>query len=117
MVNWEFGDYLGLGAGAHGKVSFAERVMRHSRVVNVRELPSEFMLNAARLVEGFAPELFGARTGLPLATLGPGLRAAEVRGLIEHTGRAHPAERARPEVPERPAAIVPAAAGRHKPIL
>jgi oxygen-independent coproporphyrinogen-3 oxidase len=41
------------------------------------------MLNAARLVEGFATELFPARTGLPLSTLEPGLKAAEAKGLIE----------------------------------
>ena len=97
---WEFGDYAGLGAGAHGKLSFAERVTRHTRakpprdhmaragaveqqVVDPRELPFEFMLNAARLVDGFALELFPARTGLPAAALEPGLRKAEEKGLVE----------------------------------
>jgi oxygen-independent coproporphyrinogen-3 oxidase len=99
---WEFGDYLGLGAGAHGKLSFAGRVTRHERpkaprahlaaggkvverTVEPRELPFEFMLNALRLVEGFAPQLYAARTGLPLATAEAGLRAAEERGLLERS--------------------------------
>jgi oxygen-independent coproporphyrinogen-3 oxidase len=114
---WEFGDYLGIGAGAHGKISFADRITRHARAkppraymlaalrgdsaveqrdVSARELPFEFMLNAARLVEGFAPELFAARTGLPAAALEPGLRAAEHKGLIERSAtRIRPSERGR----------------------
>ena len=96
---WEFGDYLGIGAGAHGKLSFADRVTRHerarqpreflagasrveNRVIPARELPFEFMLNALRLVEGFRPGLYGERTGLPAATIETGLRAAEMKGLI-----------------------------------
>ena len=110
---WEFGDYLGIGAGAHGKLSFAERVTRHERtkqpreyllasgqvaerVIEARELPFEFMLNALRLVEGFPPELFAARCGLPLALLQPGLNQAETKGLIEREiGRIRPTERGR----------------------
>jgi oxygen-independent coproporphyrinogen-3 oxidase len=114
---WEFGDYLGIGAGAHGKLSFADRVTRHARIrqpreylqaalrggslaeersVAARELPFEFMLNAARLIEGFAPQLFAARTGLPTAALEPGLRAAEDKGLIERGAeRIRPSERGR----------------------
>jgi oxygen-independent coproporphyrinogen-3 oxidase len=97
---WEFGDYLGLGAGAHGKVSFPDRVTRHARAkqpaaylkevslaedrtIPGRELPFEFMLNALRLVEGFPVELFPARTGLPLATVERSLGSAEAKGLIE----------------------------------
>jgi len=97
---WEFGDYLGIGAGAHGKLSFADRVTRHERarqpreymaasgdaqerVIEARELPFEFMLNALRLVEGFSVELFTARTGLSLALVQSGLTAAEEEGLIE----------------------------------
>ena len=96
---WEFGDYLGIGAGAHGKVSFHDRVTRHERIkqpreymaaaTNIRErvippkeLPFEFMLNALRLVEGFALELFTARTGLSPLGIEPGLRSAEEKGLI-----------------------------------
>jgi putative oxygen-independent coproporphyrinogen III oxidase len=101
---WEFGDYLGIGAGAHGKLSFAERVTRHERIkqpreylaasgeieqrpVEARDLPFEFMLNALRLVEGFAPVLFPARTGLPLMAAEAGLRAAQDKGLIERDAR------------------------------
>jgi oxygen-independent coproporphyrinogen-3 oxidase len=114
---WQFGDYLGIGAGAHGKVSFAECVTRHERIkqpreyleaalrgesaienrtVEPRELPFEFMLNAARLADGFPPALFAARTGLPPAALEPGLRAAEERGLIERDpARIRPTRRGR----------------------
>jgi oxygen-independent coproporphyrinogen-3 oxidase len=97
---WEFGDYLGLGAGAHGKLSFADRVTRHERlkqpreylastgevpqrVIEAKDLPFEFMLNALRLIDGFPGELFAARCGLPLSAVEPGLRTAEGKGLIE----------------------------------
>ncbi|MCX7960822.1 MAG: radical SAM family heme chaperone HemW [Burkholderiales bacterium] len=97
---WTFGDYGGIGAGAHGKLSLADRVTRHERpkqprayleaagtiehrTVEPKELPFEFMLNAARLTEGFPITLFSARTGLPAAALEPGLAAAEQRGLLE----------------------------------
>ena len=96
---WEFGDYLGIGAGAHGKVSFPDRVTRHERAkqpaaymkgaaardftVPAKELPFEFMLNALRLVEGFPVELFEQRTGLPPVDIRGNLEMAEQRGLIE----------------------------------
>jgi oxygen-independent coproporphyrinogen-3 oxidase len=97
---WEFGDYLGLGAGAHGKVSFPDRVTRHERAkqpreylaavqnlqqrtISPRDLPFEFMLNALRLCGGFAATLFAERTGLQPSAIEPGLRAAEQKGLIE----------------------------------
>jgi oxygen-independent coproporphyrinogen-3 oxidase len=96
---WQFGDYLGIGAGAHGKVSFPDRVTRHERakqpaqymegaatkesIVSVKELPFEFMLNALRLVEGFPPELFQQRTGLPITTIEASLQKAEHKNLIE----------------------------------
>jgi putative oxygen-independent coproporphyrinogen III oxidase len=110
---WEFGDYLGIGAGAHGKLSFADRVTRHERVKQPREylaatdrpgertieadeLPFEFMLNALRLVEGFPCELFAARCGLPLALVESKLQAAEASGLIARAGqRVRPTERGR----------------------
>jgi coproporphyrinogen III oxidase-like Fe-S oxidoreductase len=100
---WSFGDYLGIGAGAHGKLSFRDRITREvrerkpasylraaldgnaiaeSRDVAERELPFEFMLNALRLVEGFPAALFSERTGLPLAVIEPQLARAESRGLI-----------------------------------
>jgi oxygen-independent coproporphyrinogen-3 oxidase len=101
---WEFGDYLGIGAGAHGKLSFPDRVTRHERikqpreylvstgdvtqrVIDAKELPFEFMLNALRLIDGFAAELFAARCGLPLSAVEPGLRLAEEQGLIVRDAR------------------------------
>jgi oxygen-independent coproporphyrinogen-3 oxidase len=114
---WEFGDYLGLGAGAHGKLSFAERVTRHARikaprdylaaarrdatlaeerVVEARELPFEFMLNALRLIEGFPAELFATRTGLARSVIEPALGRAAALGLIERdAGRVRPSARGR----------------------
>ena len=101
---WQFGDYLGLGPGAHGKLSSHEgilREMRHkhptrylegaargdfvheAREVGVDELPFEFMMNALRLCGGFAPALFAARTGLALETIATELRLARERGLLE----------------------------------
>ena len=99
---WEFGDYLGIGAGAHGKISFPDRITRHVRArqpreylsprnstlvedktVSAADLPFEFMLNALRLVQGFAPGLFTERTGLPLASVEARLQQAESRGLLE----------------------------------
>jgi oxygen-independent coproporphyrinogen-3 oxidase len=101
---WSFGDYLGIGAGAHGKISFRDRITREvrqrkpqsylraalegdaideSRVVTDAELPFEFMLNALRLIEGFPVALFGERTGLPLNIVEPQLAGAEAAGLLE----------------------------------
>jgi len=100
---WQFGDYLGIGAGAHSKISFPHRVVRQTRLrepmqymaralagaaiasdeeVPRDQLPFEFMLNATRLREGFELTRFTERTGLSLAALAPGLDAAERRGLI-----------------------------------
>ena len=100
---WRFGDYLGIGAGAHGKISFADRVTREARykqpgafmenaVVGTaiqeekniarNELAFEFMLNALRLTDGFAISLFTERTGLPITAIVRQLDAAEERGLI-----------------------------------
>jgi putative oxygen-independent coproporphyrinogen III oxidase len=104
---WRFGDYLGLGAGAHGKLSFPHRVLRQVRwrdpatyveraragdaVSNEHEvardaLAFEFLLNALRLPSGFAFDDFRARTGLPLSAIEPGLADAERRGLLERDG-------------------------------
>jgi oxygen-independent coproporphyrinogen-3 oxidase len=98
---WEFGDYLGIGAGAHGKISFPDRITRHERakqpreylvasntlvgerIVPPAELPFEFMLNALRLVEGFPLVLFEERTGLAPAILEKALQQAEQAGLLE----------------------------------
>ena len=101
---WEFGDYLGIGAGAHGKLSFADRVTRHEQVkqpreylrndasiqyrdIAPRELPFEFMLNALRLVEGFPEELFAARAGLPQSLIDAGIKAAEGKELVERSAQ------------------------------
>jgi oxygen-independent coproporphyrinogen-3 oxidase len=101
---WRFGDYLGIGAGAHGKLSFPGEVVREVRVkhperyleaagegrpvaehhrVRAEELPFEFMMNALRLCDGFPVALFEERTGLPLTAALPRLEEAERRGLIE----------------------------------
>ena len=100
---WEFGDYLGIGAGAHSKISFPHRVLRQARfkqpmafmeaaragnpVQEERELARqdmgfEFMLNTLRLTGGFDPKLFGERTGLPISAIDKALDAAEARGLL-----------------------------------
>jgi oxygen-independent coproporphyrinogen-3 oxidase len=101
---WRFGDYLGIGAGAHGKLSFPHRVlrqMRHkhpatymreamagnavqeSRDVSADELPFEFMLNALRLTDGVPASSFHDYTGLPLHTISKTLAEAEKKGLLE----------------------------------
>ena len=114
---WTFGDYLGIGAGAHGKLSSHEaivREMRHKhptryldaavkgdfvqerRSVTAEELPFEFMMNALRLTAGVPRHLFAARTGLPLATVEPQLAEARRRGLLEITAEdIRPTERGR----------------------
>jgi oxygen-independent coproporphyrinogen-3 oxidase len=110
---WEFGDYLGIGAGAHGKLSFADRVTRHARarqpreylaaagdvrerVIEPRELPFEFMLNALRLADGFPSGLFAARCGLPLSLLESQLAMAEEKGFIVRSHRhVRPTDRGR----------------------
>jgi oxygen-independent coproporphyrinogen-3 oxidase len=101
---WQFGDYLGIGAGAHGKLTLPHGVLRQQRVrdparymdaalggnavtqehaIAERELAFEFMLNALRLREGFAPALFVERTGLSMGALEPGLTQAVQRGLLQ----------------------------------
>jgi oxygen-independent coproporphyrinogen-3 oxidase len=102
---WLFGDYLGIGAGAHSKISFADRIVRQMRwkhpreyldravdqpvqqenEVNSAELPFEFMMNALRLVHGFSARLFEERTGLPLITVRRELDEAEHLGLLTRT--------------------------------
>ena len=101
---WRFGDYLGIGAGAHGKLSFPHRVLRQVRwrepaaymqhalagnavsnahEVSRRELPFEFMINALRLREGFDLADFTQRTGLPLSAVRATLQQAALRGLLQ----------------------------------
>jgi len=100
---WQFGDYLGIGAGAHSKLSFAHRVLRQVRLrdparymaqavagsaiaqeheVSRADLPFEFMLNALRLADGFELQRFTERTGLPASAIASTLQAAQQRGLL-----------------------------------
>ena len=114
---WQFGDYLGIGAGAHGKLSLRDRIFRQMRYKHPREymeralagnailteadvtpaeLPFEFMMNALRLREGFDLTTFTERTGLPLNAVARELEQAERRGLLERDHeRARPTERGR----------------------
>ncbi len=100
---WQFGDYLGIGAGAHSKISFPQRILRQMRYrqpqaymehalqrkpvqeeheVAQKELAFEFMLNALRLADGFPPYLFTERTGLTITAIDKVLKQAEDRGLL-----------------------------------
>jgi oxygen-independent coproporphyrinogen-3 oxidase len=105
LVYWEFGDYLGIGAGAHGKVTLSDgSVVRTVRVrhpaaylgatavaarvaqrqwVARQELPFEYCLNALRLEAGFTADAFTAHTGLELDAMAGPLAEASRRGLIE----------------------------------
>jgi len=102
---WEFGDYLGIGAGAHGKITLPaeQRIVRRARIRNPRDFQQhagtaeayeetvvkqadvafEFMLNALRLKDGFTPHLFQERAGMPLGLIRDAMREAESRGLID----------------------------------
>jgi oxygen-independent coproporphyrinogen-3 oxidase len=112
---WMFGDYLGIGAGAHAKISFPDRIIRQARFrqpaeylsalqagsavqseeqVSDTQLPFEFMLNALRLTGGFAQDLFTERTGLPLTTILAELERAQTEGLlVREQGRIAPTAR------------------------
>jgi len=100
---WRFGDYLGIGAGAHSKLSFPDRILRQARykqpreylqrtaagapvqeehAVSPKDLGFEFMMNALRLAEGFEVGLFDERTGLALTAVERPLQEAMQRGLI-----------------------------------
>ncbi len=100
---WQYGDYLGIGAGAHGKLSFAHRIVRQVRTREPRlymeralagnavtqeeeikraDLPFEFMLNALRLRQGFALGEFSERTGLAITAIAHQLEEAERKGWI-----------------------------------
>jgi len=114
---WTFGDYLGIGAGAHGKLTLHDRVLRQMRwkqprqymakvaeaasiqeefAVAASELPFEFMMNALRLNQGFDAALFETRTAFPLMAIENELYRAEKDGLIERApGRITPTERGR----------------------
>ena len=114
---WTFGDYLGIGAGAHGKLSSHAGIVRETRprhpkayleaastsqfvqerrTISPVELPFEFMMNALRLNRGFPRRLFAERTGLPDAAAEAGIRAALAQGLLEVDGEIlRPSERGR----------------------
>ena len=105
---WQFGDYLGIGAGAHSKLSFHDRILRQMRTKHPQQymnavkqdahiaetrtltrddLPFEFMMNALRLNEGVPAALFEERTGLPLMAYKAALALARERGLLERDAR------------------------------
>ena len=100
---WSFGDYLGIGAGAHSKLSYHDKIIRETRHkhpkafmgnaeqgnavdnawhISQQELGFEFMMNALRLTGGVNTALFQQRTGLPLITIAKPLAEAEAKGLI-----------------------------------
>jgi len=105
MNYWTFGDYLGIGPGAHSKISFPDRIVREARTrsplqwmqravqwdgshipesvsIAQAELPFEFMLNALRLREGVSSSLFEQRTGMPLHQIHPQIQKAIDKGLL-----------------------------------
>ena len=100
---WEFGDYLGIGAGAHSKLSFPHRILRQARYkqpkaymeqvklgapiqeeyeIQREDMGFEFMLNTLRLHGGFDPNLFSERTGMSINAIEKQLNAAEAKGLL-----------------------------------
>ncbi|MFS0825499.1 radical SAM family heme chaperone HemW [Pseudomonas phoenicis] len=99
---WRFGDFIGIGAGAHGKLSLADgRIVRTwktrlpkdylnpdkpykagEKALPIDELPFEFLINALRLTQGVEADLFTRRTGQPLAQLADARRNAEQKGLL-----------------------------------
>ncbi|WP_297841446.1 radical SAM family heme chaperone HemW [Pseudomonas sp.] len=100
---WSYGDFIGIGAGAHGKVSHPDgRIVRTwktrlpkdylnpdkafkagEKLVSLEEMPFDFLMNALRLTNGVAAELFPQRTGLSLDTLASARKQAEQRGLMD----------------------------------
>jgi len=102
---WRFGDYIGIGAGAHGKISFPDKVTRQlrekhpeqymqametqghalveARDIAAQDLPFEFMLNVLRLSEGVQTITFSERTGLPLSMISKELSEASNKGLLD----------------------------------
>ncbi|NQZ30671.1 MAG: radical SAM family heme chaperone HemW [Oceanospirillaceae bacterium] len=113
---WQFGDYFGVGAGAHGKLSFwnedksqleiTRRWKKRSpkaylssvdplggqNIVAADELPFEFMMNALRLTEGAPMEYYTQRTGLPISSVQQALQQAQAKGLIKPGDRIAPTE-------------------------
>lgn len=112
---WQFGDYIGIGAGAHGKITLAdgtilrrwkqkqpkaymnlEKRLGGSEAIETDALPFEFMLNALRLTNGVESRLFRERTGLNLAVIQPQLERAQKMGLLDtDTGKLAPTQQGR----------------------
>ncbi len=139
LTYWAFGDYLGIGAGAHGKLSFPHRVLRQVRwrepaaymqhalagnavsnehEVARRDLPFEYMLGALRLREGFELARYTERTGLPLSSVNAALAQAEAKGLIERdaaTGSVKPTVRGFDFLSDLQAMFLPAEATAKPP--
>ncbi len=112
---WQFGDYLGIGAGAHSKISSPERIVRQVRWrdpatymakamageacsnendITLKARPFEFMMNALRLKDGFELARFGERTGLTMAAIQGAMQEAESKGLLARDlARAWPTDR------------------------
>ena len=107
MNYWQFGDYIGIGAGSHGKITNIssgriERYVRHKiperyielvgcknaitekKVLEINEIPLEFMMNALRLTKGIPTNLFLERTGLPIELIKEELLLAEDGDLLNH---------------------------------
>ena len=102
---WRFGDYIGIGAGAHGKISYPDKVTRQvrekhpemymqaietngcaiieSKALEPKDLPFEFMLNALRLIDGVGTNTFSERTGLPLSVISKSLAEASRKKLLD----------------------------------
>lgn len=109
---WHFGDYLGIGAGAHSKLSFHDKITREVRskhpkaymeqalqgksverqwLIPQTELGFEFMMNALRLIDGVPVELFQQRTGLDIRSLETAIKTAQSKGLLViKSGSMHP---------------------------
>jgi oxygen-independent coproporphyrinogen-3 oxidase len=135
---WRFGDYLGIGAGAHSKLSFPERIVRQVRVKQPQQyldraargeplleehevgrdaVGFEFMLNALRLAEGVPTALFAERTGYPITIVEQGLEEAERRGLLERDhARIRPSVLGRRFLNDLQAIFLPDSAGSTKPV-
>jgi oxygen-independent coproporphyrinogen-3 oxidase len=102
---WRFGDYIGIGAGAHGKISLPDQITRQvrerhpetymqametagnalieARAIAAKDLPFEFMLNVLRLTDGVEAATFSERTGLPMNIMAKGLEEASKKGLLD----------------------------------
>lgn len=102
---WRFGDYIGIGAGAHGKISGSDgsisrrwktrspsdylntdKKLAGSTLIAKEDLPLEFMMNALRLNQGFTPQLFEQRTGLSFSKVKNSIVQLQAQGLVDTSG-------------------------------